>query len=217
MVAARFPDANSPRGELRVKPVGDGLVRIEMVVSTEVAERLEEARDIDRHRNPSGDVEAILGEALDLFVAKVEKRKFARVTKPREARSETTAGVPAAVRRAVNERDGGRCTFVGSERVCNERAFVEHDHVEPRAVGGEHSVENGAQLCATHNRRKAELDLGKDMVEGARRRVQRERDLVAAMVGLGFPKPEARARSKTALEQLGHGAPMERLCRVALR
>ncbi|MEN8377082.1 MAG: hypothetical protein ABFS34_16785, partial [Gemmatimonadota bacterium] len=211
--AARFPDANSPRGELRMKAVGDELVRIEMVVATSVAEKLERARDIDRHRNPSGDIEPILDEALDLFVAGVEKRKHAVVDAPRARNEEIeTETVPAAVRRAVHDRDGGRCTFEGTERVCGEQAFVEFDHVQSRARGGEHSEENGAELCGVHNRRKAELEMGTDAIDRGRARTQTERDLLSAMVNLGYRRPEARARTREALDKLGPDSSLESLC-----
>lgn len=216
LVAARFPDRKSPRGDMRIKAVGDGLVRFSMVVGTELIDKLEAARDIDRHRNPEGDVEKILSEALDRFVAGVEKRKHKVTERPRPAPEAPTKSVPAAVRRAVHQRDGGRCTFEGTERVCGERAFVEHDHVEPRARGGEHSEDNGAQLCASHNRRKAELQIGTEAVARGRRRAETERDLLAAMVGLGFRRAEARERTMAALDRHGPDAELETLCRAAL-
>ena len=56
--------------------------------------------------------------------------------------------VPRAVRRAVFERDGGRCVECGS-------AFeIQYDHVIPVALGGAATVENLQILCAPCNRAK---------------------------------------------------------------
>ena len=56
------------------------------------------------------------------------------------------------LRRAVWERDGGQCTFVGEDgRVCGETRLVEFAHLEPWAKGGEHSLETMALRCRGHN------------------------------------------------------------------
>ena len=60
--------------------------------------------------------------------------------------------IPAAVRRAVWERDGGRCTFVEEDgRRCKEQNQLEFHHQRPFARGGDHSIDNVALLCRAHN------------------------------------------------------------------
>lgn len=56
--------------------------------------------------------------------------------------------VPREVRRAVFERDGGRC--VG----CGARFDLQYDHVIPLAFGGASTLENLQILCAGCNARK---------------------------------------------------------------
>jgi hypothetical protein len=52
--------------------------------------------------------------------------------------------VPAALRRAVFERDGGRCTFRSdSGERCRETAHLEFHHLVPFARGGEHRLDKG--------------------------------------------------------------------------
>jgi hypothetical protein len=66
------------------------------------------------------------------------------------------AGVPARVaipselRRAVFERDGGRCAECGSN------FDLQYDHVLPVSLGGATTIENLQLLCADCNRRKSD-------------------------------------------------------------
>jgi hypothetical protein len=51
----------------------------------------------------------------------------------------TTRGsrtIPAAVRRAVCIRDGGRCAYIGPAGRCEESGFIEFHHGVPFAEGG---------------------------------------------------------------------------------
>ena len=51
--------------------------------------------------------------------------------------------IPAAVRREVFERDGEWCTHVDAQgNRCGCRAFLELDHMTPRARGGTDDASN---------------------------------------------------------------------------
>jgi hypothetical protein len=56
--------------------------------------------------------------------------------------------VPPEVRRAVFERDGGRCVE------CDNNFDLQYDHVIPHALGGGTTVANLQLLCADCNRKK---------------------------------------------------------------
>jgi hypothetical protein len=77
--------------------------------------------------------------------------------------------VPAALRRAVFERDAGRCTYRSdSGERCRETAHLELHHLVPFARGGEHRLDNLALRCRAHNALAAEQDFGRDLVALAR-------------------------------------------------
>ena len=62
--------------------------------------------------------------------------------------------IPAAIRREVWQRDGGRCCFVDSRsgRRCASRHLLQVDHVFPYALGGGPEPENLRLLCLAHHR-----------------------------------------------------------------
>ena len=70
--------------------------------------------------------------------------------------------VPAAMRDAVFLRDGCRCTYVspGGTR-CPERCGLELDHIEPYAIGGDHTPSNLRTRCRAHNLLYAEQVYGR--------------------------------------------------------
>jgi hypothetical protein len=70
--------------------------------------------------------------------------------------------IPSAIRRAVLERDGLRCTWQGPDGVrCQSRAWLEHDHAHPRGQGGPHDTTNIRIYCRPHNQLSAEQTYGK--------------------------------------------------------
>ena len=64
--------------------------------------------------------------------------------------------IPAAVRRQVWQRDGGRCSYVDREtgRRCNSRHMIEMDHLLPYALGGGADPENLRLVCRAHHRHR---------------------------------------------------------------
>jgi 5-methylcytosine-specific restriction endonuclease McrA len=94
---------------------------------------------------------------------------------PRQDRQRRRRGrhIPAAVRRAVFERDGQQCTYFDpAGRRCSETHRLEFHHLEPFARGGEHTAANLALRCAPHNALAAEEDFGREMIEVAKARGQ---------------------------------------------
>jgi hypothetical protein len=82
--------------------------------------------------------------------------------------------VPAAVRRAVYQRDDARCSFISQDgRRCEARVLLELDHVEPWANLGDAGVDNIRLRCRAHNQLHARECFGARHIEAkiaARRR-----------------------------------------------
>ena len=76
-----------------------------------------------------------------------------------------------AIRRAVWERDEGRCSYVSREgRQCGTRNFLEFHHQVPWARCQEHRASSITLRCRAHNQHAAELDFGAQHMAGFRRR-----------------------------------------------
>jgi 5-methylcytosine-specific restriction endonuclease McrA len=73
--------------------------------------------------------------------------------------------VPAAVRRAVAERDRECCAYVDDEgRRCRETSALELHHLTPHARGGPPTEANLSLRCRAHNRLAAESDFGREFI-----------------------------------------------------
>jgi len=157
---------------------------------------IERARALLARERPSATLGEMHLEALKIFVATLEKRKFAATARPRnrkqpasidarqpseaprqrvaafvdrrassEAPRQRVSGatrepseaprprgryIPAAERREVYRRDGGRCAYVDQrgERCCETR-YLEVHHLQPFAKQGRHVASNlGARARA---------------------------------------------------------------------
>lgn len=92
-------------------------------------------------------------------------RAYAPAVAPPED-TKTSRHIPAAVKRAVWERDAGRCAYVDARgQRCHEAARLEFHHRTPYAQGGPTTVENLALHCQSHNTLAAEQDYGPDVMD----------------------------------------------------
>ena len=162
----------TPLSPARVAPLAPERYRIQLTVSRETHDKFRRARALLRHAVPTGDAAEIFDRALTRLVESLERRRFAETPRPRAARpaNERSRHVPAAVRREVWRRDGGRCAFFGAEGRCRETALLEFHHVEPYAAGGAATTENIQLRCRAHNVYEAELFFGTDLVREERAR-----------------------------------------------
>ena len=144
---------------------------MQFTASAGLHEKLERLRALMRSQVPDGDLGAIIEAAVTEKLERLEARRFAATTRPRKDLSTTDTSpfsrrIPAAVRRAVHERDGGRCRYVdASGRRCSERHRLEYHHLHPFGLGGDHRPENIRLMCAQHNAYLAEHDYGRQAMD----------------------------------------------------
>ena len=172
-----MPTSAAPRtpAPATAEPLTADLRRLHVTVSKRFLEKVEAARDALSHSHPGADVERILEAGLDLLLERASKRK-GLVKRPRSqpstvADDRNPRQVPAAVRREVFLRDGGRCQWptVGGG-ICGSTHRVELDHVVPVGRGGKATVANLRVLCGTHNALAARQAYG-DAFMGRFRRI----------------------------------------------
>jgi hypothetical protein len=226
LLAQRFPQPNAPsrlRKRSGFEQRSEGCYLLQLNVSTALKHKLELARDLMSHANPSGDLAVVVERALDELNDRLQSRRFAQTKSVRArgaerqrvdpvpagvhggARAEAdTAGSPPRtatpstsidqcpadstnwsrlshsktegrrahlrhdVRRAVVQRDGQRCAFVGDDgHRCEARAFLQFHHQRAWALGGADTAENLSLMCRAHNRLLAERELGAERVAQA--------------------------------------------------
>jgi 5-methylcytosine-specific restriction endonuclease McrA len=162
---ALAPPATAQRSS--AEPLTADLRRLHMTVSKRFMEKLEAARDALSHSHPGADVEAILEAGLDLVIERAATRKglvkrprtqseaptlripSAEAAEPADVDEPRSRYVPAAVRRQVWLRDGGRCQFrLENGELCGSTHRLQFDHVRPVALGGASTVENVRVLCS---------------------------------------------------------------------
>jgi hypothetical protein len=116
--------SNRRGGTSTSKPLAPERYKVQFTVSRETHDKLREAQDLLRHRIPNGDVADIFAHALTVLLKELHKAKDAAVDRPRPSQPGPARRryIPAAVKRAVWKRDGGRCAFVGAVARCTERA-----------------------------------------------------------------------------------------------
>ena len=218
---------------------------LQLPIGKSTHDKLRYAQALLSHSVRSDDVAQVLDRALDALIVKLEKQKFGATTKrpPRQRtateppQSAAIGGryVPAHVRRAVWNRDGGQCTFVSAAgHRCTARRLLEFDHVDPVSRGGQATVDRMRLRCRAHNQFEAERAFGTSFMNRRRSEARRERadartqaaakeriakdrasEVMAGLRGLGCRADEAR-RAAEYSETL-HGAPLEERMRAALQ
>ena len=145
-----------------IRSLDDQRYKVQFTMAGDTFEKLRRVQDLMLHTCPSGDVGIIFERALAILLEHLERTKLAQVSRPRQPRGATAESrhVPAAVRRAVWDRDQGQCAFVGTRGRCTERGFLEFHHVVPFADAGAATLENIQRRCRAHNQYESEQWFG---------------------------------------------------------
>jgi hypothetical protein len=170
-----------------VEPLTADLRRLHITVSRQLPKKLEAAQTGLGHATPGASLEQVIDAAVDLLLEKQAKSR-GQVKRPRAVvptLSETATpaptpnsdgtvseppahrregrrkAIPAAVKRAVWARDGGRCSWpLDGGGCCGSTHRLELDHIVPWADWGGETEANLRLTCAAHNRLAARQQFG---------------------------------------------------------
>jgi len=168
LLARRFPQPNAPNRLRKLpsfEPRSEGRYLLQLNVSAALKHKLELARDLLSHANPSGDLSVVIERALDGLLARLQSRRFAQTKSVRgqgnRTRSESQGldSAPASVENAaragvsVQSESPSRTAAPSAKDVgstTERRGYVRHDvqrahvrHDVRRAV-----VTRDGQRCA---------------------------------------------------------------------
>ena len=170
-----------------MEPLAPSRYKVQFTATADLRDKLERLQALLLAELPDADLAAVIDRAVTQTLQRLEARRYARTRSPRAAAAgaapaSATSGrqippagrhIPAAVRRAVFQRDGGRCHYRDDAgRRCPERHRLEYHHVHPFAMGGGHTADNVRLMCRTHNLYLAEHDFGPGAIAAGRRRIQ---------------------------------------------
>ena len=217
------PGPAGPPVRARVAQLAPGRFGVQFTFDEDAYRTLCEVQALLGHAAPAGDVAAVIHRALAFYKAHLEKRKYAATGRPHRHAGRGSVNpryIPAEVKRAVWQRDGGQCTFVTTTgRRCTARTRLEYDHVAPVARGGRATAGNLRLRCRAHNQYAAECEFGAGFMSWRRERVPAaarrhpgaagagcSRAAIAdqARAGVIAADEEARRRAATANEARAH-------------
>ena len=173
---------NQPRGSTApgvhratVEPLAPLRYKVQFTSSAELRDKLGRLQALLRSSIPDGDLAQVIDVAVTQALERLEASRFGAAKNPRKtvAESDTAASpsrhIPAAVKRAVRDRDAGRCRYVDVQgRRCTARERLEFHHCHPHGYGGDRSPENIRLMCRLHNAYLAGVDYGPGVRREAR-------------------------------------------------
>ena len=218
----------------RVTPLAPERYALQCTVSQSTYETLQYAQALLGHQVSPNDLPAVIERALKALVEQLEKRKFAKTSRPRSGgrRGATARHIPAEIKRRVWERDHGQCTFVSDKgQRCPAKSRLEFDHADPAARGGRATLHRIRLLCRAHNQYEAERVFGVPFMNHKREEAKRiaavrkaeanpqqaasVEEVIPYLRTLGVRPNEARQAAKCCEGM--PDAPLEERVRAALR
>jgi len=156
------------------EPLAPERYKVQFTATEEYVRLVDEAKALLSHAAPSATLEELHLRAMRALVSELTRKKYATLERsPATERAnhprQRGRHIPAAVRRAVFERDGNRCTYVDADgRRCAEAHRLEFHQLRPFAASGEHAAANLTLRCRAHNALAAEQDFGREQMEDKR-------------------------------------------------
>jgi 5-methylcytosine-specific restriction endonuclease McrA len=123
-----------------VKPISPGYIELRLTITEDTWKKISSLKGSVAHRLPNPTLGELVGIICDIAVDKSSTYSHAA---PRAASRKSP------LHRQVFLRDGNKCQNCGSQHA------LEVDHIQPKALGGENTLENLRLLCRNCNQRKA--------------------------------------------------------------
>ena len=162
-----------------VEALTESLARVYFTADAETLRKLDRACALMRCGRAN--VGVVIARALDMLLEEIDPDLKLAVTEtapPPRASNLAARRIPQHVKRAVWQRDGGRCAFEDADGArCSGTTGLEFDHIKPwSAGGGSCDPDNIRLLCRQHNQAAARDWFGNAHVERAMalRRSERE-------------------------------------------
>jgi len=170
----RTRQAGEPAARAKVAPLAPGRYETRFTMGQAAHEAMRYFEQLLGRKVTSKEMDGALEQGFKAMAAALEKRRFGATDKPKkQGKAATGRRIPNAIKRAVWQRDEGRCTFVaGNGRRCEQRGDVEFDHIEPVARGGTSTAGNLRLLCRAHNQYEAERAYGAGFMHEKRERAK---------------------------------------------
>lgn len=166
----------------RIRPVSETHTELKVLVEGDVLKDLEELKNLLSHARPHASLKELLSFAVRETVLRLRPKAPKQSQQPKQPKqpaeppklvptveTSVTSGkagglesqkskeesrhISAQVKKAVWQRDLGKCTYVDpvSGRHCGSSHALEYDHIQPLALGGKSSEENLRLRCRAHN------------------------------------------------------------------
>ncbi len=172
-----------------VQPLAPARYKVQFTANASLHAKLQRLRAL----MPDDDLATIIDKAVTEKLERIEARRFGKTAKPRTKVAPTHVSpssrhLPAAVRRAVLERDQNQCRFVDREgKQCTQRDRLEFHHCHPFGLGGDHDLNNVQLMCRRHNQHLAEIDYGRKTMARHRRTDDRVSEVATPLATFSAP------------------------------
>lgn len=129
----------------RMKFVSEDRLNLQLGISSKIMHKFKQVQNLESRRNRRAvNLEETLEALLDQYLESMDPVQKAEKIRNRKNLS---------LRRRLDLRDGGRCTFTDSGGVrCKDSRWLDVHHVVPRSKGGLDTLENLTTLCSGHHR-----------------------------------------------------------------
>ncbi len=151
---------NALRPKEKVRRISETESELTFIASDTLLEKVNRFKELTSHKNSQASFSELFDQMAEIVLNKIDplKKKSAtpKSTPPAELKlsSNNPRHVPSKIKNFVWHRDQGQCS------ICASKYFVQIDHIRPIALGGQSSSENLRLLCAGHNKRAWEKNLG---------------------------------------------------------